>query len=432
MIRGFWSRNGCESDQKPNPPAENSQFGYHSIIRIISGIFEDTVMTFSFRSALLGALPVLLLFPLVARAQLGPDSLRFALMSDPQYADKASTTDRCYRNTIPKMDSAVKFLNTQSPAFLLILGDYVDAYTNAVADTTKTYRDIDTLNKSVAKFAGPIYQVLGNHDEASLNKSEWLARAVGSVKKNYYAFDAGPFHFIVMDGNYSPDGKDFGRIDPWVWNSVKIPQSQIDWLSANLDSAGQKPTIVSIHENLSDATEYSVSNAAAIRTVLQTHGNVTHVLQGHRHEGGYVKVGGIHYYTHKAMCNCPAGATSTGNNFSLVTLKDSAMYIDGYYGTRDTVLASAGIKKAAWPASVRYREAELEKRVRFTADAVELIGEDAHSVRVQGADGRQVRVRRGVGVRHYSLNDLMGSAPGVYLLTVHTDRGSVTRKSVRF
>lgn len=377
-------------------------------------------------------LPAFLILPLIAHAQLGPDSLRFALMSDPQYADKASTTDRCYRNTIPKMDTAVKFLNTKSPAFLLILGDYVDAYTNAVADTAKTYKDIDTLNKSVAKFAGPVYQVLGNHDEASLNKGEWIARAVGTVKKNYYAFDVGPYHFIVMDGNYSPNGKDFGRIDPWVWNDAQIPAAQREWLIANLDSAGDRPTIVSIHENLSDSTDYSVNNSAEIRTILETHGNVTHVLQGHRHEGGYAKVGKIHYYTHKAMCNCPAGATSAGNNFSLVTLKDSALYLDGYYGTRDTVLVSAGMKKAVWPASLRGRELELSRKVRLTSSRLEIADEGPHVIRVHGADGRLVGLRRGAGPRQYTLDDLTGSAPGIYLLTVQTDKGAVARKSIRW
>ena len=387
-------------------------------------------MAFSFRPRLSLILPALLALPLAAAAQLGPDSLRFALMSDPQYADKASTSDRCYRNTIPKMDTAVKFLNTKSPAFLLILGDYVDAYTNAAADTAKTYRDIDTLNKSVSKFTGPIYQVLGNHDEASLNKSEWLARAVGTIKKNYYAFDVGPFHFIVMDGNYSPNGKDFGRVDPWVWNQVTIPQSQIDWLTANLDSAGQKPTLVAIHENLSDATEYSVSNAAAIRTVLETHGNVTHVLQGHRHEGAYVKVGKIHYLTQHAMCNCPAGATSNGNNFALVTLKDSALYVDGYYGTPDRTLVAPGVKLAAWPSSVRYREVELENRVRVTPTALELTG-GTYTVRVQAADGSLLTSRKGAGARTYRLEDLLGSGPGVYMIVVRTDKGTVTKKSIR-
>ena len=322
-------------------------------------------------------------------------------------------------------------MNTKSPAFLLILGDYVDAYTQTAADTVKAYKDIDTLNKSVSKFVGPVYQVLGNHDEASLNKSEWLNRSLGAVKKNYYSFDFGPFHFVVMDGNYSPNGKDFGRIDPWVWNDAQIPTEQKNWLTADLDSAGDKPTIVAIHENLNDSSDYSVNNSAEIRAILQSHGNVTHVLQGHRHEGGYAKIAGIHYYTHKAMCNCPAGATSTGNNFSLVTLKDSALYIDGYYGTRDTVLAASGFKKALWPASIGYRQAEIAKTVRFHTTQLELLGEGSHTIRVQRVDGSVLAVRNGRGPRIYSLTELTGGVAGVYLLTVHTDKGVFTKRAVR-
>ena len=286
------------------------------------------------------------LLPCALKAQLGPDSLRFAVIADPQYADKASTTDRCYRNTIAKMTSAITFLNSRSPAFLLILGDYVDGYT--AADSGKAVADINALNAEVSKFRGPVYQVMGNHDEASLNKSEWLQYSHGSIKKNYYSFDVGPIHFIVLDGNYSANGRDYGRMEPWVWTETQIPAAQKAWLIANLDSAGQKPTIVAIHQNINDQSSYSLDNAAEIRQILETHGNVTHVLQGHRHEGEYAKVGNIHYLTQHAMVNCPASVTGTGNNYSLVTLKDSAMYVDGYGGTPDRILIAPGLKKAEW------------------------------------------------------------------------------------
>ncbi len=373
---------------------------------------------------------LLLFAPLSVMAQLGPDSLRFAIIADPQYADKASTTDRCYRNTIAKMNTAITFLNTQAPAFLLILGDYVDAYTNAVADTAKTITDINALNAEVSKFNGPIYQVLGNHDEASLNKSEWMAKVVASIKKNYYSFDVGPFHFVVMDGNYSPNGKDFGRIDPWVWNSALVPAEERDWLIADLDKAGTRPTIVSIHENLNDSTDYSVGNASEIRNVLKTHGNVTHVLQGHRHEGGYVKINGIHYLTQQAMVNCPAGATSTGNNFSLVTLKDSTMRVDGYYGTPDRVLPNAGLLQAAWPTAVNHAM-RAARQIKLTSSFLEM-PEGSHTVHVLGMDGRLIATRSGVGAQSYSLEELTRAVPGMYVLSIRGEWGLISKILMQF
>ncbi len=375
---------------------------------------------------------VLLAFPLCASAQLGPDSLRFAIIADPQYADKTSTTDRCYRNTIAKMASAVTFLNTKAPAFLLILGDYVDGYT--AADSAKTVTDINALNAEVSKFQGPVYQVMGNHDEASLNKSEWLEHTYGVIKKKYYSFDVGPIHFIVLDGNYTPNGKDYGRVDPWVWTDTQIPAEQKAWLTANLDSAGQKPTIVAIHQNINDQTDYSLDNSVEIRQLLETHGNVTHVLQGHRHEGGYAKVNGIHYLTQHAMVNCPASVTGTGNNYSLVVVKDSAMYVDGYGGTPDRTLVAPGLRKAAWTTGLQRssQNAFSWSPLELSNGFVRLNIGGPHEIFVHDMGGRLVSSRKGEGVKAYALKDLNAVKSGVvYLFTVRTVRGVFSKKWIR-
>ena len=375
---------------------------------------------------------VFLSIPLSVAAQLGPDSLRFAIIADPQYADKTSTTDRCYRNTIAKMNTAITFLNSKAPAFLLILGDYVDGYT--AADSAITVRDINALNVEVSKFQGPVYQVMGNHDEASLNKSEWLQYTYGVIKKNYYSFDVGPIHFIVLDGNYTPNGKDYGRIDPWVWTDTQIPAEQKAWLIANLDSAGQKPTIIAIHQNIHDQTDYSLDNSTEIRQILQTHGNVTHVLQGHRHEGAYAQVSGIHYVTQQAMVNCPASVTGTGNNYALVVIKDSAMYIDGYGGTPDRTLIAPGLRKAAWTTSL-----QESPQTSFAWNPIELsdgylrfnMG-GPHEIFVHDLNGQLISSRKGDGATAYALTDLNAANPGtVYVFTARTTRGVFSKKLIR-
>jgi manganese-dependent ADP-ribose/CDP-alcohol diphosphatase len=393
-----------------------------------------------FRMPSRALLLLLALLPFSAAAQLGPDSLRFAVLSDPQYADKATsgsataTTSRCYRGSTVKMDSAIAFYNRQSPAFLLILGDYLDAYT--MADSALAMRDLDTMNARLGKFHGDIYQTLGNHDQASLNKSEWLSKSLGKIKQNYYSFNVGPIHFIVLDGNFTSNGKDYGRVEAWTWTDTWLHKPQRDWLIADLDSAGDKPTIVSIHQNLHDLTDYSVRNADSVRKILETHGNVTHVFQGHRHEGAYARINGIHYITFQAMLNCPMAATGTGtangNNYSLVTIRDTSVIIDGQVRSPDRVASHKGLAKAVWgPTVVKEGLSKRWNPMEMSEGRLRIRAEGAHTLFVRDLSGRLLLTRTGFGVATYSMEDL--AARGAMLVfTVRTPLGTFSRKAIRF
>lgn len=389
--------------------------------------------------ALAGALALL---PCAVAAQLGPDSLRFAVIADPQYADKATsgsataTTSRCYRGSPVKMDSAVAFFNRVSPAFLLILGDYVDAYGTAVADSVKTMADLDTMNARTARFQGDVYQVLGNHDGMSTNKAGWLSKSIGKIKQNYYSFDVGPIHFVVLDGNYRADGKDYSRGDAWVWTDTWLHKAQRDWLVADLQAAGRKPTIVSIHQNLHNADDYSVENSDSVRKILETNGNVTHVFQGHRHEGAYARVNGIHYMTFQAMLNCPIAATGSGtangNNYSLVTLRDTSVIVDGQARSPDRTMPHAGLAEADWVAGLRSAPVPAWNPLEISGGRIKVRDEGAHALQVHDLSGRLVASRSGHGVKEYALGDLVARrARGeVLVFGVRTAKGTFTRKAV--
>jgi predicted phosphodiesterase len=394
-------------------------------------------MSFAFRSFLL----LCLLAPFSAVAQLGSDSLRFAVIADPQYADKAvsgsstATTGRCYRGTPEKMDSAIAFFNRRSPALLLILGDYLDAYGTTVADSVKTMADLDTMNVRTGRFQGDIYQVMGNHDGMSTNKAGWLSKSVGKIRQPYYSFDIGPIHFVVLDGNYRADGKDYSRVDAWTWTDTWIHKPQRDWLVADLRAAGQKPTIVSIHQNLHNADDYSVENSDSVRKILETNGNVTHVFQGHRHEGSYQRVNGIHYVTFQAMLNCPTAATGTGNangnNYSLVTIRDTSVIVDGQMRSPDRTMSHAGLAKANWVTGLRGARPAPWNPVELSEGFLKVRDDGEHAIRVHDLSGRQLHARHGRGARAYALSELNAGAGAVTVFTVRTARGTFTRKSIR-
>jgi alkaline phosphatase len=175
-----------------------------------------------------------------------------------------------------------------------------------------------------------------------LNKDEFLNAFNPKIKSNYYSFDMDPYHFIVLDGNYIEDGTDYGRDVNWTWTDTWIHQEQKDWLIADLDSAGSKPTFIFIHQNLHDNSSISLNNSAEIREILENHGNVTHVFQGHHHPGHYEEINGIHYLTIMGMVDCP----EEENRYASITVTGDTLYVEGHGAQPDYVLPHEGLLEA--------------------------------------------------------------------------------------
>jgi alkaline phosphatase len=75
------------------------------------------------------------------------------------------------------------------------------------------------------------------------------------------------------------------------------------------------PSIVFIHQQLDGEGAYYVKNAAAVRRILEESGRVLAVFQGHRHEGAYSFIQGIHYYTLKGLIE---GSGMENSSYALV------------------------------------------------------------------------------------------------------------------
>ena len=71
-----------------------------------------------------------------------------------------------------------------------------------------------------------------------------------------------------------------------------------------------------------------VRNAAQVRTVIESAGNVRGVLQGHCHPGTRASINGIPYIGMRAMVTGPGRAH---NAYAVVTLaRDGRIVVEGY------------------------------------------------------------------------------------------------------
>ena len=243
-------------------------------------------------------------------------SLSFGLVTDVHYADAAAKGSRHYRDSLGKLQEAVRTFNRRKLPFVVELGDLIDAGPSRAEELAY----LRTIDKVYQGFQGQRHYVLGNHCLNALTKDEFLAHCGAGVKKSHYSFDCGRFHFVVLDANFKRDGTPYARAN-FSWTDTWIPSPQRQWLAEDLRRAGDKKTLLFLHQNLHDENDpHGVKNAPQARSVLETAGNVAAVFQGHMHSGGYAKINGIHYCTLKAMVE---GPTLQNNAYAIVTLDES-------------------------------------------------------------------------------------------------------------
>lgn len=253
--------------------------------------------------------------------------LSFGILTDAHYSDTDPKGSRQYRESAAKMLECVTQMNDKKVDFLVELGDLKDQGQPVSEEKTLGY--LETIEKVYAKFQGPRYHVLGNHDVDSISKEQFLSRVenTGIAKGSaYYSFDSKGIHFVVLDANYVADGSDYDHGN-FNWTDSNVPPRQLDWLKKDLASSSG-PVIVFIHQQLDVTTSTGVKNAPQVRQVLQDSKRTLAVFQGHHHPGGYCRIEAIHYYTLRGMV---VGAGDENNAYAIVEVYDNHnIIVTGY------------------------------------------------------------------------------------------------------
>ena len=241
-------------------------------------------------------------------------ALRFAMVTDLHFADKPPQGSRHYRETPVKLAEAAERFQQDSPAFLVELGDLIDA----AESVEEELRYLEQINRELAAISDHRHYVLGNHCVATLTKDEFL-RGVGQ-ERSFKSFDVDGFHFIVLDSCFRADGEPYGR-NNFEWTDPNIITQELEWLADDLEHTAS-PTFVFAHQRLDVGSPYGVKNAPRVRQLLEASGKVRAVFQGHSHKNDYRMLGGIHYVTLVAMVE---GSGVEANGYTVVDLEDSGL-----------------------------------------------------------------------------------------------------------
>lgn len=249
------------------------------------------------------------------------DGLRIGLITDLHYADKAPAGTRFYRETLRKLPDAAAHFEEIGPAFVVELGDLIDSATSVEEERihlSHIQRELATL------IPWPRHYVLGNHCVDTLRKDEFLAD-VGQ-ERSYYSFDAGGYHFVILDACFREDGVPYGRKNSH-WTDSNLPEHELEWLRTDLAATPYR-TIVFAHQRLDAAGQHAIRNAPRAREILEASTKVLAVFQGHSHRNDYQEIAGIHYCTLVAMVE---GSGEQNNGYSVLELlPDDLVRVTGF------------------------------------------------------------------------------------------------------
>ncbi|MDP3916068.1 MAG: metallophosphoesterase [Bacteroidota bacterium] len=260
--------------------------------------------------------------------------VRFGMLSDVHYADREPAGERFYRQSLGKVQECIDRMNQEKLDFVIELGDFKDQ--DSVPNEVKTLKYLSDIETVFQQFNGSTYHVLGNHDMDSISKLQFLGRVENTAvpaTESYYSFNRKGIHFVVLDGNFTSEGKEYDHGN-FSWDDAFISGSQVNWLNDDLKT-NKLPVIVFIHQMLDDSksVKQAVQNAGEVRQILEQSGRVLCVFQGHVHEERYNLINGIHYCSVNAVVD---GDGPDNNAYMVVDIyKDGSLKIDGYRRATD-------------------------------------------------------------------------------------------------
>ena len=254
--------------------------------------------------------------------------LRVGIFTDLHAHDTDSPLDQfALTGWAERLGSCVDAMNAWPADLMIQLGDFINArfvLGAELGDPERIPGILEAAESIYAGFDGPRYHVLGNHDVGDLTKAEFLERV--NIDATSYSFDAGAYHFVVLDAQYRLDGTD--RENEFWYMQGYVSPFLIEWLREEL-AATARPTIVCVHQRLDLDFEQrhggpEIVNHVEVRDVLVEAGNVIAVFHGHDHWGGYSEIDGIYYFTFVALLDMTWGKPLT---WAFVTLDPAARTI---------------------------------------------------------------------------------------------------------
>lgn len=236
--------------------------------------------------------------------------VKFGVITDVHHATKGQDLTKY-------METFVNDVNQNfHPNFVIELGDF---YGGASA----TKEDLRRIDRIFKRCRCPTYYVFGNVDSWSDGGKQGFKEVVG-INYTWHSFDVRGFHFILLDGAWTEEGKpispdnhgeaqvppvylrlaDGDRFttpnDP-IGHVGHIPSQDVQRLKEDL-AATRKKSIVFCHYPINLGPYWArLDNEREIVETFRKSGKVIAVFAGHHPRSRYKEENGIHYFTIQGM-----------------------------------------------------------------------------------------------------------------------------------
>jgi 3',5'-cyclic-AMP phosphodiesterase len=206
----------------------------------------------------------------------------------------------------------------RKPDLILQGGDAImDALRTSKGEVTAQWT---AFKRALEKVKTPIRHAIGNHDcwtgpgsaGDPLKGKAWALQQLG-LKKPYYSFDQGAWHFVVLDSTNleAKTTKEY---------SARLDEAQFKWLEADLKAVPKtKPVLVLSHIPILAVCAYfdgdneksgdwlvpgawMHNDARRIKDLFLQHPNVKLCLSGHIHLRDSLEYNGVTYACNGAVC----------------------------------------------------------------------------------------------------------------------------------
>jgi len=274
------------------------------------------------------AVLILAMLPL-ASVSADEDQLHLGIFADLHAHDIDSPSEGKIMSTYPqRLTACIEAMNAWPAELVINLGDFVNGNfvlgAESMGDPARIPGILDEAEEIYATFNGPRYYVIGNHEVYDLSKEDFLAHT--SATNTYQSFDAGGYHFIILDAQYNKEGENLSHVG-WAVQG-NIPQPELGWLEEDL-VATDKPTIVCVHQRLDVDFDLlsggpEILNNKVVQKTLEDSGMVIAVFQGHDHENAHNVINKIHYVTFDQL----ADEHGSEPSWAYVTLNPAARTIE--------------------------------------------------------------------------------------------------------
>ena len=216
------------------------------------------------------------------------DDSRFAFiaLADNQISNRHGEVTCFNTTTVPDINASLDSLRAEGfDPFLIALGDQAhDCYWKSNRyGLQEAYSDL-------RKLKAPLYSVMGNHDNdnTAMNDFDAAAEWRRNIGPNYYSFNKGGVHFVVLDNIEVVDDSPLLSKDGECVYKHRIPAYQLQWLKKDLSLVADrtKPLVLLMHAPLyyfpGGTRQYYIENPDGLLEILEGFEDVR-VLSGHTH-----------------------------------------------------------------------------------------------------------------------------------------------------